>query len=515
MTTRIKLRRDTAANWATENPVLALGEPGYDTTNNELRVGNGTSAWASLTPVSTTADSSITSDWQDGINDNVWRIVTVGGTKEFDFDTEGYKEYIHTITNGPFTGSSITIDANTTPAFSDVVTNVGYENEVQLWIGEDYATQLTSLSVSQAGNAVTFSFDTISDVPDNTKIVVKYWAEGTTYLNSDWDNYDGNWPLEDFLNTNSVTLSSSELPWAPWSDLLVPANLTRHSIVFKGYDNQIVRQVTNVVAAGEGFYTITFDGAPLDVKTLELTTMANAAVTNTGNEDTYLTISSSEYPNFGSQCHRGWWSTANNTVTGGVQRSGYVVIDGGEPINFRFYGNRNSTTGDWVLELFDYAYWNPSSDVTVHWYRDYGNIEIHIFNEQSANNWNNGYRWLDWGTDIPEYSPLPGNGIHGGTGKVMGKVYIAEDNEVDSLSTSFGWTGQGYDQRDPYDPYQDEYIWDLYFNNHDLFDEFNNEGIVFHSNYQTNGSFSASLKVRIIYKFELMIGEDGYWWFNC
>jgi hypothetical protein len=48
MTTRIKLRRDTAANWNSANPVLALGEPGYDTTNNKIKVGNGTSTWTQL-----------------------------------------------------------------------------------------------------------------------------------------------------------------------------------------------------------------------------------------------------------------------------------------------------------------------------------------------------------------------------------------------------------------------------------------------------------------------------------
>jgi Major tropism determinant N-terminal domain len=45
---KIKLRRDTAANWSSANPVLALGEPGYDTTNNKLKVGDGTTAWNSL-----------------------------------------------------------------------------------------------------------------------------------------------------------------------------------------------------------------------------------------------------------------------------------------------------------------------------------------------------------------------------------------------------------------------------------------------------------------------------------
>jgi len=48
MATRIQLRRDTAANWAAANPLLAPGEAGYDTTNNQLRIGDGTRNWADL-----------------------------------------------------------------------------------------------------------------------------------------------------------------------------------------------------------------------------------------------------------------------------------------------------------------------------------------------------------------------------------------------------------------------------------------------------------------------------------
>lgn len=51
MTTRIKLRRDTEANWTTNNPVLALGEAGYDSTNNELRIGDGTTVWGELAAI--------------------------------------------------------------------------------------------------------------------------------------------------------------------------------------------------------------------------------------------------------------------------------------------------------------------------------------------------------------------------------------------------------------------------------------------------------------------------------
>ena len=51
MTTRIKLRRDTAANWTSNNPILALGEAGHDTTNNELRIGDGSTTWTGLAAI--------------------------------------------------------------------------------------------------------------------------------------------------------------------------------------------------------------------------------------------------------------------------------------------------------------------------------------------------------------------------------------------------------------------------------------------------------------------------------
>jgi hypothetical protein len=56
MATQIKLRRDTTANWALEDPVLAQGEPGYDTDTGELKIGNGSSAWTSLPTVSGSSD---------------------------------------------------------------------------------------------------------------------------------------------------------------------------------------------------------------------------------------------------------------------------------------------------------------------------------------------------------------------------------------------------------------------------------------------------------------------------
>jgi hypothetical protein len=46
--TRIQLRRDTAATWTSNNPVLALGEPGLETDTDKVKYGDGSTAWASL-----------------------------------------------------------------------------------------------------------------------------------------------------------------------------------------------------------------------------------------------------------------------------------------------------------------------------------------------------------------------------------------------------------------------------------------------------------------------------------
>lgn len=44
----IRLRRDTAANWANQNPTLALGEPGVETDTNKMKIGDGSTAWLGL-----------------------------------------------------------------------------------------------------------------------------------------------------------------------------------------------------------------------------------------------------------------------------------------------------------------------------------------------------------------------------------------------------------------------------------------------------------------------------------
>ena len=48
MATQIKIRRDTASNWTSNNPTLALGEIAYETDTLKIKFGNGSSNWAAL-----------------------------------------------------------------------------------------------------------------------------------------------------------------------------------------------------------------------------------------------------------------------------------------------------------------------------------------------------------------------------------------------------------------------------------------------------------------------------------
>lgn len=45
---KIQLRRGTAAQWTSANPVLESGEAGYEIDGNRVKIGDGTTAWTAL-----------------------------------------------------------------------------------------------------------------------------------------------------------------------------------------------------------------------------------------------------------------------------------------------------------------------------------------------------------------------------------------------------------------------------------------------------------------------------------
>ena len=68
-TKRIQLRRGTASEWSSENPVLLEGEVAIelDPARNRIKIGDGTTAWNSL-PYFLDAREEEVGDYQDFID---------------------------------------------------------------------------------------------------------------------------------------------------------------------------------------------------------------------------------------------------------------------------------------------------------------------------------------------------------------------------------------------------------------------------------------------------------------
>ena len=80
MSVTFRLRRDTAGNWATVNPVLGLGEPGYETDSHQIKIGDGATRWNALGYVEADGPDALgTMAEQDADN-----VEITGGTATFD-----------------------------------------------------------------------------------------------------------------------------------------------------------------------------------------------------------------------------------------------------------------------------------------------------------------------------------------------------------------------------------------------------------------------------------------------
>jgi hypothetical protein len=81
MKTKIQIRRDTAANWASNNPILSAGEFGLESDTQKIKVGNGLLNWESR-PYINVLPSDLAELSQDAVNS----ALTAGNgiTKEYD-----------------------------------------------------------------------------------------------------------------------------------------------------------------------------------------------------------------------------------------------------------------------------------------------------------------------------------------------------------------------------------------------------------------------------------------------
>lgn len=131
--TAIQIRRGTASQWTSANPTLSSGEFGFETDTNKAKIGDGSTAWTSLSYFGGTGD------------------VTLTGTQ--------------TLTNKTLTAPTITYATNAQTATytlvlsdaSDIIEmNVGSANNLTVPLNSSVAFPVgTTLTVLQTGTGQT------------------------------------------------------------------------------------------------------------------------------------------------------------------------------------------------------------------------------------------------------------------------------------------------------------------------------------------------------------------------
>jgi hypothetical protein len=154
-TVRIQVRRGTASQWSTTNPVLAAGEMGVETDTNLFKFGNGTSTWTALS-YANNSDVAIGEISQDAINN----ALSLGAGL-----TKSYNDGTNTI--------EITVD-------SDVIALKSYVDEREVWIQNQADSTYIPQEDRGAANGVA-SLNAQSKVPtseiDLTVIASREYAE--------------------------------------------------------------------------------------------------------------------------------------------------------------------------------------------------------------------------------------------------------------------------------------------------------------------------------------------------
>jgi hypothetical protein len=107
--TQIQVRRGTASQWTSTNPVLASGEWGYESDTGKVKIGNGSSAWNSVgyTGAATGTVTSITAG--TGLSGGT---ITSTGTIAIDTATTVDVSTAQTLTNKTLTAPVINLALN-------------------------------------------------------------------------------------------------------------------------------------------------------------------------------------------------------------------------------------------------------------------------------------------------------------------------------------------------------------------------------------------------------------------
>lgn len=145
MADRIQLRRGTAAQWTSANPVLTSGEVGFVTDTGNIKIGDGTTAWNSLAYEFATIDGAETlsnktlnlgsntlsgtiANFNTALSDADF--ATLNGTETLSNKTiSGSSNTLSNIGNSSLTNSSITINGTAVSLGGSITVSGGSTSE--------------------------------------------------------------------------------------------------------------------------------------------------------------------------------------------------------------------------------------------------------------------------------------------------------------------------------------------------------------------------------------------------
>lgn len=207
-----QLRRGSATQWSSSTTALNSGEPGYDTTNNILKIGDGNSLWSSLTEIgSNLSDTTIV---RNTGNQNISGIktffdsISLTGISNYDNNniqilTSGTNRI--TILNNGFVGIGTTSPAVRLHVNGDtrVVGNCLVALNTQNAPSNRFSIGLRS-SASPL-NTISFLPSGLSNATGITSIISISSGVNTIYLPSGGPNGDGTLALLSNINTSQLT----------------------------------------------------------------------------------------------------------------------------------------------------------------------------------------------------------------------------------------------------------------------------------------------------------------------
>ena len=274
---QIKLRRDTYTNWFTQNPILANGEPAYDTTNNKIKVGDGTSHWQSLSYLTETDGSLILPTSGRIVNNtSTW---TFGSTGTLTLPLEG-QVVQPSYSYGPYS----IYDGNNFPDYSELYIDVIGALDLSLFgVGDtladgantttNYVTIISPVTSNGTFWTIQFSQAWPSGYPSSVTLISSsrswtFGGNGSLTLpthgvikNSDGNNILGNMR---FYGDTIINSANNGIVIAPGgmstSYLYIPSNSESNTqpVVLGNYSNSSTSGVT--IQANTSSWTFGADG---------------------------------------------------------------------------------------------------------------------------------------------------------------------------------------------------------------------------------------------------------------